>query len=362
MEIEEVAGKKIKVMLHYSRYGVQRSPNAQFDLMRENKFLTDKCEFITLDQSKLPREIGHIQSIKNLMNKIKKEKPDIVHILGVKEGFHCVIAALLAGCKSRILVTHGFEGYSNKNKFIKKMFYRWIIEPMVLLLSTHVQCNSWFSYNQQMIRLFANKKRTVVYNFLEQCDCVEERIWRKKNGIDNEVFLIATIGNMHSGKGYDILADVIRYFNDNDSVKFVIMGDGPIKKTFDELVSDAIKSKKVFSLGNIPHNDAMQILSECDLFVLPTRFETLGMVFAEAALYGITSIGTKVGAVDEIVQDKKTGYLVKMDDKEKIKKLVEFLYKNPEQCRTMGEEATRYIREIFSSEKSAKKIFEMYKN
>ncbi len=352
--------KKLKVMVHYTQYGKERSPNNQAELIRTNAFLSEKCDFVILDQDKLPREIGHIRSIKDLKAKIKAENPDIVHIIGIKEGFHCTIAALLAGCKKRILITHGFAGYSTTCNALSRFFYRWIIEPITLLLSTQVQCNSEFSRNQQMIRLFAKKKSHVIYNFLHECEFSKEHIWRKENEIADTDFVVATIGNMHVGKGYDILTDIISHFNNRQNIRFVIIGDGVLKKSFDESIKSEISSKKVFSLGKVPHDKAMQILSECNVFVLPTRFETLGMVFAEAGQCGLPSVGTKVGAVGEIISDTETGYLTDVDDTEKMIEYIETLLANPALCKKMGSAAKERVNKIFSAQACAEKIFESY--
>lgn len=352
--------KNLKVMVHYTQYGKERSPNNQAELIRTNEYLSEKCDFVILDQDRLPREIGHLKSITELKKKIKKENPDIIHIIGIKEGFHCTIAALLAGCKKRILITHGFAGYSSTCNALSRFFYRWIIEPITLLLSTRVQCNSEFSRKQQMIRLFAKKKSHVIYNFLDKCEFSEEHIWRKGNGLDDKDFVVATIGNMHSGKGYDILTRIIKHFSDRENIKFVIMGDGTLKKSFDESLKEEIASKKVFSLGKVPHDRAIQILSECNVFVLPTRFETLGMVFAEAGQCGLPSVGTMVGAVGEIVKDSETGYLTDVNDTEKMIEHIETLIANPSLCKKMGNAAKAQVDKIFSSQSCAEKIFELY--
>ena len=352
--------KKLKVMVHYTQYGKERSPNNQAELIRTNEFLLQRCDFVILDQDKLPREIGHISSIKALKAKIKAENPDIVHIIGIKEGFHCTIAALLAGCKKRILITRGFAGYSTTCNSLSRFLYRWIIEPITLLLSTKVHCNSEFSRNQQMIRLFAKKKSHVIYNFLHECEFSKEHIWRKENEIADTDFVIATIGNMHVGKGYDILADIIKHFSDRENIKFVIMGDGALKKSFDESLKEEIASKKVFSLGKVPHDKTIQILSECNLFVLPTRYETLGMVFAEAGHCNLPSVGTNAGAVGEIVKHSETGYLTNVDDTKKMIEYIETLIENPALCTNMGNAAKARVNKMFSEHACAEKIFELY--
>lgn len=349
--------QKIKVMLHYSQYGVQRSPNDQQDLLRANPLLQEKYEFITLDQPGVPGQDGHIKAIKGLYKQIMKTKPDIVHIIGVKEGFHCMIAAFLARVPKRIIITRGFAGYTPKLNPLKRFFFRWIIEPLILILSTFVHCNSYFSYDQQMIRLFARKKRMVVYNFLNFSSFIPEHIWRRQNNINDDDFVVATVGNMHAGKGYDLLQKVIDHFKDNNHIKFVTMGGGSLLESFTTANS---QNKNVIVMGKTPHDNVVQALSESNVFYLPTRYESLGMVYAEAAACGLPSIGTNVGAVSEIIKDGETGFLVQSEDYQTaIEKILE-LYGNQSVCKIMGEAARNKVFGMFFSDNVAKKIMDLY--
>lgn len=336
---------------------MQRSPNDQQDLLRANRLLQEKYEFITLDQPGLPGQDGHIKAIKDLYKQIKETKPDIVHIIGVKEGFHCMIAAFLARSPKRIIITRGFAGLTPKLSPLKRFAFRWVIEPLILILSTYVHCNSYFSYNQQMIRLFAKHKRKVVYNFLNFMDYNQEHVWRKSKGLDDNCFIIATVGNMHAGKGYDLLQKVINHFKDNNNIKFVTMGGGALKESFE---ADNTSNENVFILGAVPHKQVIQIMSESNLFYLPTRFESLGMVFAEAGACGLPSIGTDVGAVNEIIEDGKTGYLLQLEDYRSAITRIEELYQNRSKCMKMGKEAKDKAFSMFSSDNVAKEIMDLY--
>jgi glycosyltransferase involved in cell wall biosynthesis len=51
-----------------------------------------------------------------------------------------------------------------------------------------------------------------------------------------------------------------------------------------------------------------------DIFVLPSRAEAFGSVFAEAALCRLALIGTSVGGIAEQIEDGDNGLLVPPDD------------------------------------------------
>lgn len=349
--------KRKKVMLHYSQYGIQRSPNDQQDLLRSNEILKENFEFITLDQPDIPSECGHIHAIVDLYKKIKEENPDIVHIIGIKEGFHCMIASFLAKVPRRIIITRGFAGYAPKQNLLKCLIFSWLVEPLILILSTYVHCNSYFSYNQRMIRLFARNKRMVIYNFLNFTPYNNEHLWRKQYKIRETDFVVATVGNMHVGKGYDLLQKVINHFKDNEQVKFVTMGGGALYESF---VSENKLNKNVIVMGKTPHPDVVQILSESNVFYLPTRYESLGMVYAEAGACRLPSIGTNVGAVSEIIKNGETGFLLQVEDYKSAIDKIEELINNRFLCTQMGNCAHDKVFDMFSSQSVAKGIIELY--
>ena len=53
-----------------------------------------------------------------------------------------------------------------------------------------------------------------------------------------------------------------------------------------------------------------ELYRDADVFLLPSRNEPFGVVFAEAAAFGLPAVGTRVGGVPDIVLDRHTGMLV----------------------------------------------------
>lgn len=347
------------VMFHYVKEGLVRSPNIIFDRI-EKTIDHDKYQIIHLNQQHLPSEIGVFRVIKELYNEIKEKKPDIIHISGIQEGFSCMIAAFLAGCHKRILITHGFASEAEGLSRYKRTLFRHVTEPITLCLSTVVQCNSWFSYNHKLVRRFAKKRRKMIYNMPSEEQGSERRQnVRKTYGIEDDVIIYVSVGRIVKEKGFEQLAHVIPKVGSNCC--FLIIGDGTYLEEMKAELKNEIKDNKVIFLGRITNEEVCVIMKECDVFVLPTlHFETYGLVYIEAAFAGLPSIGTNIYAVPEVIKDGETGKLIEPENETQLQETIEFFAKNPAKVQKMGEAAYRRAKEIFDREKIAQQIDDMY--
>ena len=90
-----------------------------------------------------------------------------------------------------------------------------------------------------------------------------------------------------------------------------IIGGGPDRQKLDELA--AKNGVKTRFHGIISHLDAMAILSQADLLLHSSSYETFGVVLAEAMALGVPVIATRCGGPEFIVTEA-TGKLVPIDD------------------------------------------------
>jgi glycosyltransferase involved in cell wall biosynthesis len=80
----------------------------------------------------------------------------------------------------------------------------------------------------------------------------------------------------------------------------------------------------------------MNLMAGFDIFCLTTRLEASGMVYLEAACAKIPVIGTAVGGVPEMLVDGHTGFLVNLDDDQRLRDIITTLSENPELRKKMG--------------------------
>ena len=88
---------------------------------------------------------------------------------------------------------------------------------------------------------------------------------------------------------------------------------------------------------NFPEEEKADLLTACDLLVLPSQAESFGVVFLEAWAKGKPVIGARLPALEEMIDDGEDGFLVPYGDPLSLAAAANKLIKDPELRKNMGE-------------------------
>jgi glycosyltransferase involved in cell wall biosynthesis len=121
--------------------------------------------------------------------------------------------------------------------------------------------------------------------------------------------VIGGIGRLQAEKRFDLL---IRAGAQLPGVALVLVGDGPERPALEALVGELGVRDRVHFVGWRP--GARDYLTSFDVFALPSRLESFGLVLLEAGLAGLPVVACRVGGVPEVVADGESGILVEPDD------------------------------------------------
>ncbi len=351
---------KPKIMMHFINKGKTGGPNVVFERIMNSEYLKSKFEFIELNHPIGTGPKIDIKMIQLLRKKIKDSKPDIIHISGMQSaGFHCMIAAFLAGCKKRIITTHGFSGDAIGFTGIKRFILNSIMEPLTLILANKILGISDFTTQKTMVKKWGKNKTSFVYNFPPDTNSEPKKPYiRNEFNISANDIVFTCVCRITIDKGLDVLAKSIKNLTETPNIKFIIVGDGNYEETFKEMVTEEIKNHKVVMAGK--RDDVLDILRESDVFVMPTIHENLGNVFLEASVAGTPSIGTNVGGVPEIIIDGYNGFLVPVFDSNALTEAILKLYKDPDLKKIMGKKALERVSTVFNPDKLSRELESVY--
>ena len=125
-------------------------------------------------------------------------------------------------------------------------------------------------------------------------------------------------GSLIQRKGFDFLIEAFRQANISDKVEISIIGAGILKDKLETQISNSGLSSSVKLLGSRQKNEIINLLSESDAFILPSRAENFSVAVLEALSIGLPVIATICGGIKECI-DSSNGILVPVDDIEAMK-------------------------------------------
>jgi glycosyltransferase involved in cell wall biosynthesis len=133
---------------------------------------------------------------------------------------------------------------------------------------------------------------------------------RRALGLPVDSFVVGSLARLVEHKGIDRLIAAMDREELAGSI-LAIGGDGPLFEQLQEQ-AEGCAHIDVRLLGRLPDTDPL--FAACDVFALPSELEGFGLVYIEAAMHGVPSIGTRVGGVPDAVVDGETGLLVAPGD------------------------------------------------
>lgn len=159
----------------------------------------------------------------------------------------------------------------------------------------------------ERIASFGYKMPVVIPNVVD-----ERRFFLGPPSSDKFVFF--TLCGLNDQKGIDHLLEAISLWNpDPNHFEFRIGGDGPMRSSFQTMAEYLGIADRIRWLGAVNRRDAPLLFRESHVYVMPSRHETFGVVYAEAIASGKPIIATRCGGPESIVNEIN-GRLVEIGD------------------------------------------------
>ncbi len=269
---------------------------------------------------------------------ISKLKPDIIHThLGAD-----MYGRLIAGLKGIPVVSteHNLnKDEGSMTRFLKKATIHYA--KALIAVSQAVARDAHERYSVPL------EKYEIIHNG------VDTSRFSPSPHIFNKVLRIGSVGRLSEQKGFDVLIEAIHLLDDKDIV-CEIAGEGSLRSQLESQIKKNNLSNQIKLIG--VRHDIPEFLASLDIFVLPSRWEGLGIAALEAALVQIPIIVSNVDGLQEIVDDAHNGLVFDSGDAHDLAQKISW-YKEHE---TEAHQFAKQLREKVAANFDIAKMLEKY--
>lgn len=289
-------------------------------------------------------------------------RPDIVHTHTSKAGLVGRLAAHRAGVPKIIHSTHGqvFSGYfnaftSNLIVLAERQAAKWC---EIIVVLSHAEIHEHLSR-----RVGQNDQYRVIPNGVEpskylKSDEVRNQL-RTEANLTPDQCLLAMVGRMTPVKGHKILLHSLKIICAQEpSVRVWMVGEGECRPELERLAVRLGIDQYIRWWGYRENIPAM--LQAIDLLIMPSLNEGFGLSAVEAMASGCPVVGSRVGGIPEVIQEKETGWLVPPQDPSALAEAILQGVRHPSERRRMGEKARERVKQEFTLDRMVDETLKCY--
>jgi len=171
--------------------------------------------------------------------------------------------------------------------------------------------------------------------------------------------ILLHIGRFAPQKNHILLVEAFAMaLKEYPAMRLWLVGDGLLRDQVETLVKEKGLERNVTFLGI--REDVPKLLSEADVFLLPSEWEGVPLTVLEAMAAGKPVIATAVGGVPELVKDGVSGILVPSRNHGALAKAILCLAKDPDLRQRMGKAGQQRAIEHFDISRTAKGYEALY--
>lgn len=290
--------------------------------------------------------------------------PEVCHVHGTGACAKHIYFALLQHGIKMMLTVHGIAREEKKQALKRKpslkALYQYVIqsrdERELLEAAPRIIVDT--AYVEEKLKAYGLKHVPEVYVIPQGID---ETFYGIQCNPKSDIIL--SVGGIGARKGHLYTMEMYNLLREKGiEAKLHIVG-ALTDRTYYELLKQRITEsayKEDISLEvNLPREELLKAYAEAKLFVLHSREESQGIVFAEAMATGLPVVATKIGGIPFVVEDGKSGLLCQYGDVEKMTEMAEQLMSDETKWKEYSKEA-KEIAKGYSWKDIANRIERLY--
>ena len=173
---------------------------------------------------------------------------------------------------------------------------------------------------------------------------LDQKTVRDLLGLNGEKILLY-VGRVEPLKGLGLLVETAAQIDSEDGVRMMVVGadanGGQEMDRVKQLAKDRDLEDQIDFVGQVDHTELPLYYNAADVCVVPSYYESFGLVALESMACGTPVVATRVGGLSTIIQHGRTGYLKPWRCPDAFANSVEMLISSEGLQQSMGEAARR---------------------
>ena len=311
--------------------------------------------------------IHDLRAVVHLAQRIRRERPTILHTHTAKAGAVGRLAALLAGDARPPIVVHTFHGHVLRGYFgpLRSLAFRLLERQLARMTTALVAVSPEVRDDLVRLGVAPRAKFTVVRVGIELGERVAGRDGRDETrrvlGIPPTAFTVGWIGRMTAVKRTsDVLLAFKRLRERGVDATLCMVGDGPDREPLERKAHELGVMRDTLFLGY--QEDVAQFYAAFDAMILPSGNEGTPVSAIESLAAGRPVVATRVGGVPDVVRDGQDGFLVETGDVDGLAAALERLAGDEELRTQMGDAGRERVLPRYSVERLIDDVDRLYRS
>lgn len=317
--------------------------NSDFDTLNFN----DKK--VSVIPYKYKRGIGGIFKILSLKKVIMATSPDVIHLHSTFAGL-IRFSFMFSKEKDKLLYcAHGWS-FNKKTSKIRVALYK-VLEKFLSNFCYKIINIS--NYDSKSADFIGQHKMVTIRNSIPDMDMSE--IYKSTNNKSRKLLFV---GRLDFQKGIDILMQVMNKYFEDENIGLTVVGNAVLA---DGMSVNMANTNNIKFVGWQSQQDVLQLLSETDALVMPSRWEGFGLTALEAMRASKMVIASDADALPELVINNYNGLLFSKGSECSLREVInKFLLMSSEEITKLGKNGRQRYIVNFSYDEMINKINKLY--
>ena len=307
-----------------------------------------------------------VRVYRELVRRYRELRPDVVHTHSSKAG----ILGRLAAWKARVpLIVHTIHGLSwtssrravinNAYKSLERIAAKRCHKIVVVAdAMTRASLAADIGRPGQYVTVYSGMDVVPFLNPPTPREQVRQRL-----GLQPQHVAVVTVARLFHMKGHDDLLDAAADLcRDNPNLRFLWVGDGLLRDTFQSQISNLALEDRFILTGLVRPEQVPELVNAADVLAHPSRREGLARALPQGSLAGLPVVAYDVDGNAEAIVEGKTGYAVKAFDVPAFVARVKQLAADAALRRRLGDAGRSFARDRFAAGTMVRRLEEVYRD